>query len=86
MGHPEAAFEDFNRAVELNPDDEWYRKERAWTFHALGQTEAAYDDARKILELVPVDDSNSTTYQAEYQVEAYRILYGPLQISPDESD
>lgn len=55
LGEQEKAIRDFNRALELWPQDYDALRERAWSFHRLGRTKLALGDLGLAIRLDPLD-------------------------------
>jgi len=53
MEQYEAALNDFNRAIELNPNLAWALAERGETYRLMKQYEAALNDFNRAIELDP---------------------------------
>ena len=88
LGRYEEALADFNRAIELKPDDAWVLTRRAKTYRLLGRYEEALADFNRAIELKPDDAwaivSRGQTYLAQFRYEeALADFNRAIELKPD---
>ena len=59
----ERSIEDFDKAIELDPNLAWAYSNRGFSYHELGQYQRSIDDYDKAIELDPNDAEARTLRQ-----------------------